>query len=89
MIATSSGRSALDPVAFEVASLPPFLFRFVFFQRIGIQIDDFQPREVGGKVAEGHPKLAIAFERQADLLLLIIRDKLPLWRSARGHTLCK
>lgn len=78
MVSAASGRSSTHPVAFESARFPAFLAIGLLFQRVGIQINDFEPRKVCLEVAVRHPELAIMLETQTNFFFLVVRNELPL-----------
>ena len=89
MITTSTGCGTFDPISFEIAHFP-FLFPLrIIFQRIRIQVDDFQSWIMCAEITERHPKLAVVAETQTNFFLLIIRDKLPLGRPVLDEYISK
>ena len=89
MVAAATGRSASDPAALVGVHLPSFLVagaELIFLERVGVQVDDLQARVMRHKVAERHPELAVVVERQAHLLLVLVRNELPFGRPAVANT---
>ncbi len=92
MIPAAASRCSLYPVSSEFICRPTFGLvtgQFLLFQRVSIQIHDFQARIMGWKIAERHPKLSVSIESQTNLFFFFRRNKLPLRRSRIVKCLCQ
>lgn len=84
-ITAAASSDASHPFSFKNTHLPLLsIADLVLSQRVGVQVADLHPRKILGKVSVRHPELAVVIKRQANFLLLLLRNESPLLGPIRN-----